>query len=109
MIATVKRPSADSRSAMTQPAAPAPTMTKSKSGALVAILVAGLDRPEGRHEMELIARIGMGGGDRLVELDAEAGLVRGDDIAVLPPDRRLDDLRVEAAPVLDALEDEEIR
>src|SRR5215468_1599828 len=67
------------------------------------------DRALGHFEMDLGAVVGMGAGDLLVELDAEAGLGGRDDAALLPADRLLQDLGVEAAPGLDALEDEEIR
>src|SRR6476659_5457302 len=51
----------------------------------------------------------MPGRDLLVELDAEPRCRRWDHKAVLPPDRRLQDLGVEAAPVEDPFEDEEVR
>src|SRR5690349_16897067 len=51
----------------------------------------------------------MSGGDLLVELDAEARRGGRDDVAVLPCDRSLQDLGVEAAPVEDSLENEEVR
>src|SRR5947209_19636182 len=66
-------------------------------------------RPIEHLEMQALARVGMRGGDGFVELDAEAGRGRRDDVAVLPAYRRLQDLGVEAAPILDAFEDQEIR
>src|ERR1700720_588696 len=51
----------------------------------------------------------MGQRHLLVELDAEPRLLRGDDKAIFPADRLLEDLRMKAVPALDALEDEKIR
>ncbi len=51
----------------------------------------------------------MGEGDLFVQLDAEAGLLRRDDEAILPADRLFEDLSVEAVPALDAFEDEKVR
>src|ERR1700687_655300 len=68
-----------------------------------------LDRLSEHFEMEPLALVGVACRHRLLELDAEARLARGDDVAVLPGDRLLQDLGVEAAPVADALQDEEVR
>src|SRR5215468_3107899 len=76
---------------------------------MVARRAGSLDRALGHLEMNLRAVVGMGQRDRLVELDAEAGLGGRDDVALLPADRLLQDLGVETAPGLDALEDEEVR
>src|SRR3989442_57225 len=46
--------------------------------------------------------------DLLVQLDAEPGTARRDDVAVDPLDGRLQDLRVESAPGLDAFEQQEV-
>ena len=53
-------------------------------------------------------RRGAPGGDLLVELDAQARGARRDDVSLLPADRLLQDLGVEAAPGLDALLDQEV-
>jgi hypothetical protein len=50
--------------------------------------------------MELVAVIRMTLRHRLVELDAEPRPTRRDHVPVLPANRRLQDLRVEAAPVI---------
>src|SRR5262249_19736615 len=62
----------------------------------------------GGLEVERLVVIGMRQSHRLVELDAQTRLARRDDEALLEADRLLQDLRVEAAPVLDALEDQEV-
>src|SRR5262249_17476185 len=74
---------------------------------MVARRASSLDGTLGHLEMDLGALVGMGAGDLLVEFDAEAGLGGRDDVALLPADRLLQDLGVETAPGLDALEDEE--
>ena len=48
-------------------------------------------------------------GDRLVELDAETGARRRQHVAVLPADRLLQQVGVDAVPAADALEDQEVR
>ena len=48
-------------------------------------------------------------GDLLIELDAESGFGRQQNASLLPADRLLEDPRMEAAPALDAFEDQEIR
>src|SRR5215470_1652572 len=68
-----------------------------------------LYRTFGHLQMDLGAVVRVGAGDLLVELDAETRLGGRDDVALLPAHRLLQDLGVEAAPGLDALEDEEIR
>src|SRR5260221_11374285 len=73
------------------------------------INVSSSNRPVGHLEMEALAVVGTAGRDLLVELDAEAGLGRGDHIAFLPAHLLLQDLGVEAAPILDALEDQKVR
>src|SRR5690606_32433484 len=60
-------------------------------------------------QVQRLALVGMGGGDRLVELDPEAGRVGHQHVAFLPADRRLQDLGVEAAPGADRFEDQEVR
>ena len=52
--------------------------------------------------------IGMRLADRLVELDAEAGLLRRDDVAVLPLDLLLQQRGVETVPLLQRFQDEEV-
>src|SRR6056297_4068450 len=59
--------------------------------------------------MEGVAIVGVRPRDRVVELDAEAGSVRREDMPVLPADRRPQKRPVEAVEALDALEDQEIR
>src|SRR5258707_9119375 len=65
-------------------------------------------RPVEHFEVQPLAEIRVRRRHRLVELDAEARRGRRDDVAVLPDYRRLQDLGMEAAPILDALEDEKI-
>src|SRR3972149_6307758 len=59
-------------------------------------------------EMQELSGVGVPGRALLVQLDAEPGSGRRDDVSVLPADRLLQDLRMEAAPGLDALLDQEV-
>lgn len=60
-------------------------------------------------EVQLLAGVGMGAGEVLVEVDAEAGFGRHDHVAVVPADRIADQLQVEGAAGLDRLDHEEVR
>ena len=79
------------------------------TGRYAGCLEPGVRRPEDRRQVELVALVRVGGGDGLVELDPEARRLRGNDVAVLPFDRGLQDLGVKAAPVPDSFEHEEVR
>src|SRR5271156_4812168 len=73
--------------------------------------VASGELPEGtiyHLEVQPFARIRVGEGDGLVELDAEPGSGRGNHVARLPADGFFQDFRVEAAPLLDAFQDQKI-
>src|SRR5262249_56631843 len=61
-----------------------------------------------RREVQFAALVRMRSGGVFVELDAETGRVRWDQIAVFPAERRFQERRREAAPVEDALEQEEV-
>ncbi len=58
--------------------------------------------------MEVRSFVGMGIGHILVQFDAQARRRRRDDVAVLPDHGFLQDLGVEAAPRLNAFEDQEV-
>src|SRR5262245_18029546 len=59
--------------------------------------------------MEHLACVGMRFGDGLVDLHSESRLLRRNDVAVLPLEGLLQDVRVKALPALDTFQDQEIR
>ena len=58
--------------------------------------------------MQQLAVIRMGAGNRLVDLDAEAGLLRRNHIACFPADRAFQEFRMESSPGLNRLQDEKV-
>src|SRR5579862_9139388 len=63
----------------------------------------------GGVQVQLRTLVRMPRGELLVEFDPEAGLGRRYDVAGLPAHRLHEQVRVDALPALDALEDEEVR
>src|SRR5258706_8676707 len=63
---------------------------------------------EDRDEMKILALVRMAERHFLVQLDAKARGCGRNDVAILPLDRLFQDLAMETAPGLDALEDQEI-
>src|SRR5262245_66143909 len=59
--------------------------------------------------MHVLPRVGMSARHIFIQLDAQAGLARRDHIALFPANRLLQDLGMESAPGLDALQDQEVR
>src|SRR5690606_20993931 len=59
------------------------------------------------HQVQLVTLVGIRSRHRLVELDAEPGLARWGDVAVLPGDPAYE-VAVEATPVLDRFENQQV-
>src|SRR5689334_7549496 len=66
-------------------------------------------RSEIRDQVQILALVGIGECHGFVELDTKARLRGRDDVAILPTDSLLQDLGVEAAPLFDAFQDQEVR
>src|SRR5262245_12202586 len=72
-------------------------------------LCSGEQRLWHHFEMQPRTAIGMGVADSLIEFHADAGFLRRDDAAVLPFDLFLQQRRVESVPLLERLQDQEVR
>jgi hypothetical protein len=63
-----------------------------------------------RHfQVQRLARVGMGQRHFFVQFHAQARVLAGDDVAVFPLDLLLQQLLMEAAELLDAFQDQEVR